>query len=151
MSGLKIAKSSTWNLETMETYLRDSRLPCRLSCSTPSGHPHVMSLWFLYIKDKMYCSVQSKTKIIEWLLENPKCGFEVSTNEPPYKGVRGRGEATILSSEEENILPVLVDRYLGDCMSPLASKLLARSETEMTIKINFNWLTSWDYTSRMAS
>jgi hypothetical protein len=47
---------------------------------------------------------------------------------PPYRGVRGRGIATLNDDRGEEILRRLIERYLGDSSSRLASFLLARVE-----------------------
>ena len=146
-----LSSLSSWNEEEVENHLLHSRIPCRLATVTKDGFPHVMSLWYLYQEGCIFCSVQRKTFIVDWLLQNPQCGFEIASDKPPYKGIRGRGTASLEIGKSNNILPLLINRYLGSCESDLAQKLLARPETEVTIRIIPNWLTSWDFTSRMNS
>ncbi len=47
--------------------------------------------------------------------------------------------------------PVLIERYLGDTDSKLASFLLARAEQETVIGIEPQTLVSWDYRERMGA
>ena len=146
-----LSSLSSWNEEEVENHLFQSRIPCRLATMTKDGFPHVMSLWYLYQEGCIFCSVQKKTSIVDWLLQNPQCGFEIASDKPPYKGVRGRGSTNLEIGKSNNVLPLLINRYLGSCESDLAQKLLARPETEVTIRITPNWLTSWDFTKRMNS
>ena len=149
MKNPKLSSLSSWAEQEIENHLVQSRIPCRLATITKDGFPHVMSLWYLYQEGCIFCSVQEKTSIVDWLFRNPQCGFEVASDKPPYKGIRGRGSATLEIGKSDNVLPLLINRYLGSCDSALAQKLLARPETEVTIRIIPHWLTSWDFTARM--
>ena len=151
MNTSKIADSSIWDEKKIGDYLFHSKIPCRLASITSEDFPHVMSLWYLYQEGCIFCSVQRRTAIVNWLLNKPKCGFEIASDKQPYKGVRGRGSASLEIGQSNNILPLLINRYLGSCDSGLAQKLLARPETEVTIRITPTWLTSWDFTTRMSS
>ncbi len=77
-------------------------------------------------------------------------GFEIAGDSPPYFGVRGRGTANLLAAAEVDVLPRLLDRYGIDRDSSLASWLLSRRATELTIKLMPEWITSWDYRDRMS-
>ncbi len=144
-----IAVSSTWNPNQIEHFLRDTKLPARVSCITGDGYPHIMSLWYIFEEEYLFCSVQKKTLISKWLLNNPVCGFEIAGDNAPYMGVRGRGDATIIEAVDKPVLPVLVDKYLGGRTSALSRNLLSKKETELTLRIKPCWLTSWDYSKRM--
>jgi hypothetical protein len=61
------------------------------------------------------------------------------------------GLATLHDDRGEEILRVLIERYLGDSTSRLASFLLARVEQETTIAIEPQTLVSWDYQERMGA
>jgi len=47
------------------------------------------------------------------------------------------------------ILPLLINRYLGDEPSTLADWLLSRLDVEVAIKISNLSVTSWDFSARM--
>ena len=145
----KVAKTSVWDVSQIETFLDSAVLPARVSCITTKGYPYIMSLWFLYDAQCLYCSVQKRTLISKWLQNNPLCGFEIAGDNAPYKGVRGRGVASVTGAINNPVLPLLVDKYLGDRTSSLAFSLLSRKETELTLTIKPSWMTSWDYSKRM--
>ena len=145
-----VAASSAWPLAKIETYLVEAALPCRLACVTEAGFPHVTSLWYLYRDGELLFSVQRSAMISSWLSENPKCGFEVAVNEPPYVGVRGRGTASVAPATDDTVLRSLIDRFLGEENPDLARWLLSRTATEITLSVRPQWLTAWDYGKRMA-
>ena len=64
-------------------------------------------------------------------------------------GVRGTGNASLHPSEAVRILPLLINRYLGDEPSTLADWLLSRLDVEVAIRIGDLSVTSWDFSSRM--
>lgn len=148
---LPIAKTSSWNQPTIEQYLKDKDIPIRLSCIDDNGFPLVCSLWFQYDAGALWCATHKSAKIINLLKANPKCGFEISVNDIPYKGVRGTGEVELIKASGETVLHQLIDRYLGDNHSPLAQWLLSRAEDEYAIKINIHRITAWDFSKRMGN
>ena len=82
-------------------------------------------------------------------MADPRVGFEIASNEPPYKGVRGKGNAKLTQENVSNTLHEVIVRFLGSTNSNLARWLLGRAEEEYVIKITPNWITSWDYSERM--
>ena len=48
--------SGKWKLKTIESYLKDSVIPLRLSVITPSGYPLVVSMWFSSVVVQLPCS-----------------------------------------------------------------------------------------------
>jgi hypothetical protein len=85
-----------------------------------------------------------------WLRSQPRCGFEIAVNGAPYAGVRGRGIAQCAPASDDRILHALIDRFLGDENPKLAILLLSRTETEVTVSVTPQWLTSWDYGDRIS-
>lgn len=140
--------SGKWKLKTIESYLKDSVIPLRLSVITPSGYPLVVSMWFVYEEQVIWCAAQKDSALVSHLTKNCNCGFEVAPNEPPYMGVRGKGKVEIADKGIEK-LEALIDRYLDENNKGLAEWLLSRSSNEVAIKIRPECLYSWDYSGRM--
>jgi hypothetical protein len=130
-------------------YLEEIRIPLRLAAVTESGWPLVLSLWFMLRAGSLWCATQGTAKIVRHLEADPRCAFEVAPEQPPYRGVRGRGRATIHAERGKETLEVLLHRYLGGTTSPLARQLLAKCDTEVAIEIKPITIFSWDYTNRM--
>jgi hypothetical protein len=134
----------------IEQFLTGARIPLRLATDTAAGWPVVVSLWFVPLAGGLWCATQDSAVIIKHLRRDSRCGFEVSTDQIPYKGVRGRATATLHSSRGEEILRVLLNRYLGGTASPLAKRLLSRCETEVAIEIVPASVHAWDFRERMS-
>jgi hypothetical protein len=80
--------------------------------------------------------------------ENAEVAFDVSTNDIPYRGVRGRGFARCSVASDKSALEGLLKRYVGTD-NDLAEWLLNRAGDEAVIPIEVAWLTSWDFSGRM--
>jgi hypothetical protein len=131
----------------------DSCIPIRLACINVEGWPITVSLWYVYLEEKIFCATQRNAKIIEYLSGNPKCGFEVAGDLPPYRGVRGWGYAKLDKVRGVEILYMLIKKYLRDEKSSLAN-FLRRNDNEMAIEITplsiFSLsIFSYDYSDRM--
>ncbi len=149
MTSLPLRASSAWDLPSVEQFLASARLPLRLACHGPGGAPLVCSLWFLYADGYLWCATSAGAALAGWLAEDQRCGFEISVNEVPYRGVRGQGAAVLLAEAGADVLGRLIDRYLGDRESRLARWLLRRADEELAIRIEPRWITAWDFTERM--
>ena len=135
--------------ESDTKYLLEATIPLRLAFVTNSGWPFIVSLWYVYQDQKLYCATHKSAKILNHLRSGQKCAFEIGNNEPPYRGIRGRGTMTLLQGRGEQVLKTLLSRYLKNVDSPLAKRLLARSQDEIVIEIRLERTYSWDYTKRM--
>jgi len=127
----------------------DTKIPIRISYLKPDGTPNIISLWYTQINDKIYCATQKSAKIVSFLQNNPICGFEIATDKPPYKGVRGNGIAKILNDEGADVLKILMEKYLGKKESTLSQYLKNNSSTEVAIEITPQKISNYDYSKRM--
>lgn len=141
--------SGPWGLDAIRAYLHQARIPVRLAGVAPSGWPVVLSLWFLPESDAIWCSTACTAKIVSLIESNEKCGFEIASEEMPYRGVRGRARATIDPDRGKLVLQSLIDRYLENSKSPLARRLLSRADNEVAIKLEILRYQSWDFSTRM--
>jgi nitroimidazol reductase NimA-like FMN-containing flavoprotein (pyridoxamine 5'-phosphate oxidase superfamily) len=132
------------------TFLDAMRIPLRLSCVTTSGWPVVLSLWYLHDAGRLYCATLETARVVAYLRREPRCGFEVAADQPPYCGVRGRAVAEIDPAQGQDVLGRLIDRYLGARDNSLARRLLARSQDEVAIVLTPVQVFTWDYRQRMA-
>lgn len=138
-----------WSRIQIEGFLEEARVPVRLACNGASGHPVLVSLWFLPIDGKLWCATQQSAHVVSMLTRDPHCAFEVSVETPPYRGVRGPAVATLHDDRGEEILRKLIDRYLRGSNSKLARLLLTRAEHETAIAIAPRKYVSWDFSERM--
>lgn len=131
-------------------FLGEARVPLRLAILDGDGAPRVLSLWYLWRDGALWCATSPKAWVVERLRADPRCGFEVSGDAPPYRGVRGRGRAELDAERGPAVLEALVDRYLGSRETRFARWLLARGSDEMAIRIAPEKTSHWDYSRRMA-
>ena len=147
---MSIELSGPWNSEQIDAYLKETTFPLRLACVGRDGYPRVVSLWYRYDNNCFYCVTHRDSSLSRLLQHNNKVGFEVAPNEPPYHGIRGQGQVTLMREGAESTLRDHLDRYLGGTKSSLASWLLSRSEDELLLEIRVERIFSWDYRERMA-
>ena len=140
-----------WSTDQSQHFLQDVRIPLRIACNGASGFPVLASLWFVSEGGKLWCATQRGSSVVSLLSRDSRCAFEVSVETPPYRGVRGTGVATLHDDRGEDLLRVLIERYLGHTNSKLASFLLGRVEQETAIAIEPQTLVSWDYQERMGA
>ena len=134
---------------TLSNYFQETKIPLRLACTTASGWPVVLSLWYLFEDGNFYCATPRNAKVIAHLQANPRCAFEVAADLPPYCGVRGRAIATVDEARGMEILERLLHRYLGGVDNSLGRMLLSRSAAEVAIRLEPQTMHTWNFSDRM--
>lgn len=146
---MDITIKGPWQQGEIDEYLSTARFPLRLACVADDGFPRVVSIWFQYNDGVFHCAAHRDSQLIRMLRKSQRVGFEVSTNEPPYFGVRGQGTVELSEEGAADTLGGLIRHYLGDTNSQLAQWLLSRGDEEVLIRLNPQRFFSWDYRTRM--
>jgi len=141
--------TGAWDRERTETFLQSETIPIRLSCHTQADVLWMLSLWYLYRDDALWCATSASADVVDYLTGDDRVAFEISTNDPPYKGVRGNGTASIEADPDKTLLKELLERYLGGTDSPLAERLLSPERDEVRIRIDPTKMYTWDFSERM--
>ncbi|TFG87715.1 MAG: pyridoxamine 5'-phosphate oxidase family protein [Chromatiales bacterium] len=149
MNDVPIRRTSAWSAGYIESFLVDAVIPLRLASLSKSGAPLLCSLWYIYEGGAICCATQRSAKLVSLLERDQRCAFEIAGDQPPYRGVRGQGTATLSAADGGPVLLRLIDRYLHGRDSGFAQWLIARQEEEVAIRIQPTWLTSWDFSQRM--
>ena len=144
----KSEKYGAWSGAEIEAFLSDTLIPMRLSVCTSSG-PLIVPLWFEYLNGRLLCCSPMDSLLVSSLRTQAEVAFDVSTNDLPYQGVRGRGHARCETAADNVRLASLLRRYLAGTDSQLADWLLNRPGVEALVEIEISWLTSWDFSGRM--
>lgn len=141
------------------TFLEETTVPIRIACRTPRDDLWMVSLWYRlagvdgepadHDEWRLQCSTSARADVVSFLEYDSGVAFEVSTNDPPYAGLRGRGSVTIEPDPEKETLRDLLERYLGGTESPLARNLLRDERDEVTITIDPAVVYGWDFSERM--
>lgn len=137
------------SLELYQTYLEETIIPLRLAGRTASGWPIILSLWYLYEDDALYCATPASAKIIRYLENDARCAFEIASDLPPYCGIRGQAEAELLPQLGGEILERLLHRYLGGTDNALAQNLLKKRGAEIAIRLEPVKVSTWNFKERM--
>jgi hypothetical protein len=141
--------SGCWNEAQIAVFMDESRIPLRLAVNDATVCPLVLSLWFLYDDGAIWCATNARARVIGHLAREGRCGFELAGDMPPYRGVRGKGRASLHPDKGGEILERLLVRYGVGSDSRLATMLLARIDEEVAIRISPERFSSWDFSQRM--
>ena len=147
---MKVAATSDWTEQQISDYLQRTVSPMRIAVGG-DDFPLLLSLWFRFEPNSgaIQCVSHASSKLIRALRNDDRCAFEIAPNEPPYHGVRGAGQAVLTQQGAPEVLETLIERFLGNSDSQLASWLLSRAEEEFLISIVPKRISAWDYGHRM--
>ncbi|MEH6550721.1 MAG: hypothetical protein V7711_05830 [Pseudomonadales bacterium] len=128
----------------------ETDFPLRLAFTGADGFPRIVSLWYLAEGGKIFCVTHDKSFLKRRLDESGNVAFEISNNEPPYKGTRGTAKVVTYPLADTPLLERLLNRYVGSLEGRLAELLLLRKESEIIIELTPVKQSSWDFTERMS-
>jgi nitroimidazol reductase NimA-like FMN-containing flavoprotein (pyridoxamine 5'-phosphate oxidase superfamily) len=135
--------------DKLDSMIYDPKIPIRIAFIKSDGTPGIISLWYVTINEKIFCATKKSAKIVSFLKNNSKCGFEIAADKFPYRGVRGEGHAKIIEKNAANILEILIKKYLGRKESTLSKFLRDNSKSEVSIEITPKKVFNYDYSKRM--
>jgi nitroimidazol reductase NimA-like FMN-containing flavoprotein (pyridoxamine 5'-phosphate oxidase superfamily) len=138
-----------WSRAETEQFLEEAVVPVRIGCHNPGGGLWMLSLWYRHREGTIECATQQSADIVSFLRQDGEVCFEVSTNRPPYMGVRGKGTATVEATGGKEILRALLERYIGTTDAEIGRMLLREDREEAAIRIEPSRLYTWDFTPRM--
>ena len=144
-------RKGPWAPRDVDRFLEHAQIPVRLAVNGASGHPVLASLWYIQQDDKLWCATQRGSSIAASLARDPRCAFEIAPQDRPYHGIRGQALASLDDDRGEEILKLLITRYLGNASSSFARWLLSRAQNETAIALAPLTLVSWDYRKRMTA
>jgi|TARA_B110001454_G_scaffold160620_1_gene150026 nitroimidazol reductase NimA-like FMN-containing flavoprotein (pyridoxamine 5'-phosphate oxidase superfamily) len=148
---MTIKITGPWSLETVQTYLGEVEIPVQLAALNNDNLPVLISLWFSYENNHIWCATQRDAHIVKLLIKNPSCAFQISSEHMPYKGVRGQATASIIESDGARILDTLVTKYLKESDSKFAKWLTSRKANEVAIQLDLVSMATWDFSGRMVN
>jgi len=142
------SRYGTWTGAEIEQFLTTTSIPMRISVTTANG-PLIVPLWYTYRDQRLWACSPKDSLLARSLIPDSNIAFDISTNDIPYKGVRGRGQFARIDSGGRQQLQELLTRYLGDTDNDLSQWLLSRADHEAILTFRISWITSWDFTARM--
>lgn len=138
-----------WSEPEVETFLQEMTIPIRVATQRPDGSLWLVALWYRYRDGMLECATGANADLVRFLRNEPAVAFDISTNDVPYRGIRGNGTAELAPDHDKAVLRALLERYLDGTDSPLAAWLLDDDRDEIRIRIEPRTIYSWDYSERM--
>jgi nitroimidazol reductase NimA-like FMN-containing flavoprotein (pyridoxamine 5'-phosphate oxidase superfamily) len=135
----------------IKKFLSESKLNLHLGTIDPDYYPNIHPTWYIYddSKDVIFVETGKQSKKTSNLNKNDKIYFCVDDGNPPYKGIRGKGNVRILSDPDANlpIVEKIMLKYLGSTSHPMAKILLenVRNGNSVILEIKPKYYSTWDY------
>jgi Pyridoxamine 5'-phosphate oxidase len=113
------------------------------------GAPLVHPVWYYYNDGRFFSAVDRDGVKAQSLRKNPNVYFllDISPDDSPPRGVRGKGIATIIDDPEyatrvtsHNIL-----RYLGSVDDAVGQKLIEMGKGSSVIEITPSYMATWKF------
>ncbi len=140
--------------QEIKDFLANSKLNLHLGTIDEKQEANIHPTWYYFdiLTNKLYVETSKDSKKISNVRENKTVYFCIDDSNPPYKGVRGKGEVTIHEDTVFNV-PVaekIMVRYLGDLEHPMAKSLLTNMKNgdSVMLEITPNYYSTWDYSQR---
>lgn len=136
--------------EEVERFL-ESKLNLQIATIDEQGDPNIQPVWFHYDKGegKLLITTSKLAKKTQNLRNRPTIYFSIDDEKLPYRGVKGKGIATII--EDPNTIVPQADRismkYLGTLDHPVAKMITDHSKKGevVLVEINPKFFSTWDY------
>jgi|SRR5919108_711372 nitroimidazol reductase NimA-like FMN-containing flavoprotein (pyridoxamine 5'-phosphate oxidase superfamily) len=133
----------------VENFLSKQKTPMRLGTSEVNGDPQIHPVWYHFENGKLYLMSDKSVRKVQNIRRKSTVYFSVDTDAVPNKGVKGKGNAKILT-EPAKIVPLaekIVAKYLGDAKGGMGKGLVdsVKSGSEVVVEITPHYYSVWDY------
>lgn len=115
------------------------------------GESNVAPVGYYFVSDsnKIYITTHKNSKKVRNLSNKKMISFYVDDPNPPYKGVRGKGEVRVHEEINHNrlIAEKLLMRSLGSLEHPTSKWLLGEIEkgNDVVLEVSPLYYSTWDY------
>jgi nitroimidazol reductase NimA-like FMN-containing flavoprotein (pyridoxamine 5'-phosphate oxidase superfamily) len=136
--------------EEVDTFLK-SKLNLQIGTIDDDGDPNIQPVWFNYDRDKekLLIITPKVAKKIKNLRDKPTVYFSIDDENFPYKGVKGKGIATIVEAPARTVPEAkkINMKYLGtlDHLIPRMILDSAQKGNHVIIEIDPNFFSTWDF------
>jgi len=136
--------------EEAEKFL-ESKLNLQLATIDEQGDPNIQPVWFYYDKDeeKLWINTSKFAKKTQNILKRSNIYFSIDDENPPVRGVKGKGIATIVD-DLKIVVPLgekISLKYLGTLDHPIAKMISEDSKKGgvVLVEISPKFFSTWDY------
>ena len=137
-------------MEEAERFL-ESKLNLQFATVDSKGDPNIQPVWFYYDKNekKLFIMTGKRTKKSQNVRKRPAIYFCIEDGNSPYKGVKGKGAATIFDDLQTVISRsnMIIMKYLGTLANPMAQTISERSKSGegIIIEITPKFFSTWEF------
>ena len=138
------------NREEVERFL-ESKLNLQLATTDDQNEPNIQPIWFYYdkVREKLLITTSKLSKKTQNLRNKPTIYFSIYDESPPYKGVKGKGTATIVEDPDRTLSQgdKIGMKYLGTLDHPIAKMIseVSKRGDNVVIEITLRFFSTWDY------
>jgi len=132
-------------------FLEKSVLNLQLGTVDADGEANIHTVWYVHENGRLYIDAARASKKVANIRRNPRVYFCVDDEKTPYRGVRGKGTATI--HEDVSVaLPIaerIMLKYTGSLDNDIAAALLdgVRAGKSALVEIEPLYYSTWDHAS----
>ena len=129
----------------------ESKLNLQLATIDGKGDPNIQPVWFDYEKEseRLYIMTSKSSGKVKNIRNKPRIYFSIDDENFPYKGVKGKGTATIIDNPRRIVAMAekINLKYLGTLEHPTAKMLMeyAQNGKEILVEINPKYFSTWDF------
>jgi general stress protein 26 len=145
-----ILEIPSMTMEEAEHFL-ESKLNLQFATVDSKGEPNIQPVWFYYDKNEVKLLIMTGKNTIKSqnVRERPTIYFCVEDGNSPYKGVKGKGVATI-SDDLQTVISIsdrIIIKYLGTLDNPMSKAISERSKSGegVIIEITPKFFSTWDF------
>ena len=134
--------------DEVRQFLTSSRT-MTMATMSPSGHPHLVAMWFAYLDGDVWFETKTKSQKVQNLKRDPRisCMVEAGDTYDQLRGVLLQGRAEIV--EDQDVLRRVgidvFERYTGPFTDDLEPMLETMLHKRVVIKVNVDKIVSWDH------
>lgn len=130
-------------------FLANSKLNLLLGTIDDRGDPNVHPVWYFYQDDKLYVETGKTAKKAQNIQNNQSVYFCIDDETIPYKGVRGKANASIIG-EVSKMLPIaekIMLKYTGSLNNKVAQFLLdgVKTGASVILELEPKYFATWDH------
>lgn len=154
VSGMKVISAitgtSSMSKEEADTFL-ENKLNLQLGSIDDDGDPTIQPVWLNYYNDreKFLIITPKTTKKIKNLRNKPNVYFSIDDENFPYKGVKGKGIATVVDDPVRTVPEAkkIYIKYLGTLDHPIPRMILesVQKGNHVIIEIDPKFFSTWDF------
>lgn len=133
------------------SFLTNGKLNIHIATLDEKGEPNIHPTWYYFNEENMkfYVETSRTSKKVVNLKNRNLVYYCVDDQNPPYKGVRGKGKVKIYDDVAHNILVAekIMVRYLGSLAHPMATSLMTnvKNGESIILEITPDYYSTWDY------